>query len=163
MGEEEKASESGGEKDKVKQMYVDDECRRMEEMNDERVLLKQKAWFDEEVRYLEMRRKFSENENKEENKRKRQISVGKKKKSKSKKKDNLKEKERCDKNEVNNPFRGELPEKLDPLFAEVGLQRNDHKIYKVKEDGACAGNCVAAHCYGDSMLGKYVNRNMKFI
>ena len=62
----------------------------METKNDEKVLEKQKTWFEEEVRYQEMKRKLSEDRMKEENKRKRQLSIVKKKKSKSKKGKKLK-------------------------------------------------------------------------
>ena len=49
---------------------------------------------------------------------------------------------------------------LDPLFAEVGLKREEHKIYKVKGDGACGCNCVGVHCHGEGKLGPYVRMNI---
>ena len=52
----------------------------------------------------------------------------------------------------------DIPEKLEPLFNEVDLNRKDYKIYKVKADGA--SNCVAVHVHGEGKLGPYVRRNM---
>ena len=57
----------------------------IETKNDEKVLEKQKSWFEAEVKYQEMKRKFSEEKIRDENKRKRQLSIAKKKKSKSRK------------------------------------------------------------------------------
>ena len=127
-------------------------------LKDEKVLLKQKAWFEEEVKFQEMKRKVCEEKTEEEKKRKRQLSLGnKKKKAKSKKEKQKVEKSISDDslNHINN-----INEKLDPLFEEVGLKRNEHRVYKVKADGACASNCVAAHCHGDSKLGTYVRQNL---
>ena len=118
------------------------------------------AWFEEEVKYQEMRKKYLEDENKEENKRKRQASTGKKtgkKKSKSKKKEL--QNEIPGQKKTASPLRKEICEKLDHLFVEVGLERKNHRIYEVEGDGACACNCVGVHCHGDQKLGKYVRRN----
>ena len=41
----------------------------------------------------------------------------------------------------------DIPDKFETLFKEVGLNRKDHKIYKVNSDGACASNCVAVHIH----------------
>ena len=57
----------------------------VEAKNDEKVLEKQRSWFDEEVKYQEMKNKLTEDRLKEEKKRKRQLSIAKKKKSKSRK------------------------------------------------------------------------------
>ena len=47
----------------------------------------------------------------------------------------------------------DIPDKFDYLFKEVGINRNDYRIYKVKANGACASNCVALHVHGESDLG----------
>ena len=51
----------------------------LEKQNDEKVLIKQEAWFEKEVRFQEMKRKMSEEQRKLENKRKRQNSIKKRK------------------------------------------------------------------------------------
>ena len=130
--------------------------RTMEEMNDEKVLLKQKAWFDEEVRYQEMKRHYSEKLDKEEHTKKRQRSNVNKKKSKSKKTVNA---EKIDLKKKS-PFIEDIPKEYEKVFKDVGLDVNNYKIYKVKGDGACASNCVAVHCHGQESLGPYVRRNM---
>ena len=65
--------------------------RKMEEENDKKVLNKQVAWFEEEVRFQEMKRKMLEDRIEGENKRKRQLSMEKKKKMKAKKEKIVKE------------------------------------------------------------------------
>ena len=65
--------------------------RDMEKKKDEKVLKKQISWFEEEVKFQEMKRKMLEDRLKEEKKRKRQMSIEKKTKSKSKKDKQLKE------------------------------------------------------------------------
>ena len=141
-------------KGKVEERLEREENRKIQELNDRKVLNKQKEWFDEEVRYQEMKKKYSEEKEKNENNRKRQMSCGKKKKSRSKKKNKIMQEE------VINEVVKDIPDKFDSLFQEVGLNRKDYKIYKVKADGACASNCVAVHCHGEGKLGTYVRRNM---
>ena len=140
--------------EKIEERLEREENRRIEELNDRKVLKKQKEWFEEEVRYQEMKKKYSVENEKVENKRKRQMSCGKKKKSRSKKKNKSMQEE------VKNEMVKDIPDKFDSLFKEVGLNRKDYKIYKVKADGACASNCVAVHCHGEEKLGPYVRRNI---
>ena len=71
----------------VDKMEVDNTGEKtLEEQEDEKVLMKQEKWFENEVKYQEMRRKISEDIRDEENKRKRQVSIKKKKTSGEKKK-----------------------------------------------------------------------------
>ena len=86
------------------------------------------------------------------------MSLGKKKKKAKSKKEKLKVDKNISDDSLNHIKN--INEELDPLFEEVGLKRNDHRIYKVKADGACASNCVAAHCHGDCKLGTYVRQNL---
>ena len=58
------------------------------------------------------------------------------------------------------PNTREIDENLENLFTEVGLKREDYKLYAVEGDGACACNCVGLHCHGDCKLGPYVRRNV---
>ena len=67
------------------------ENKQMEVQNDEKVLKKQVSWFEEEVRFQEMKRKMSEDRIREEKKRKRQLSIEKKKKIKEKKEKTFKD------------------------------------------------------------------------
>ena len=135
---------------KIKVNEID---KTVEELNDEKVILKQQAWFEEEVRYQEMKKQYSEKKEKEVISRKRQRS---KKKSKSKKREKVEETV-DDKNSTNV---NEIPKDLEKAFKEVGLNLNEYRIYKVKGDGACASNCVAVHIHGEEKLGQYVKRNM---
>ena len=68
------------------------ENKQMEVQNDEKVLKKQVSWFEEEVRFQEMKRKMSEDRIREEKKRKRQLSIEKKKKIKEKKENTFNDK-----------------------------------------------------------------------
>ena len=68
------------------------ENKQMEVQNDDKVLKKQVSWFEEEVRFQEMKRKMSEDRIREEKKRKRQLSIEKKKKIKEKKEKTFKDK-----------------------------------------------------------------------
>ena len=108
-----------------------------------------------------MKRKLEVEKNEEEKKRKRQMSLGKKKVKSNSKKENPKrsEKEREEKVDEFKINLKEINAKFDPLFADVGLDRNDLVVYKVKADGACASNCTALHCHQDERLGPYVRRN----
>ena len=116
--------------------------------------MKQKAWFVEEVKFQEMKRKMSVELINEERKMKNQTSQGKKNKKSKSKKGKVKETDDVE----NSESIKDIDEALDPLFVEVGLQRSDHKIYKVKGDGACGGNCVAVHCHGECKLGPDTRR-----
>ena len=80
--------------DKKRKLEINEKLkggRNMEEENDEKVLKKQMSWFEEEVKFQEMKRKMTEERLNEEKKRKRQLSIDKKKKNKSKKGKVLKE------------------------------------------------------------------------
>ena len=72
----------------VVEMDIDNKDPEMtlEEQNDQKVLLKQKGWFEEEVKFQKMKRKLLEERLKGENKRKRQFSLKKRKNSENKKK-----------------------------------------------------------------------------
>ena len=120
--------------------------------------MKQRAWFEEEVKFQEMKRKMSVDLIKEERKMKHQTSQGKKKKKSKSKNGTVEETEK--KEGENLESIKDVDEALDPLFVEVGLLRSDHKIYKVKGDGACGCNCVAVHCHGECKLGPDVRRNV---
>ena len=76
---------------KTSEINVKLKIRKMEEENDKKVLNKQVAWFEEEVRFQEMKRKMLEDRIEGENKRKRQLSMEKKKKMKAKKEKIVKE------------------------------------------------------------------------
>ena len=135
---------------------IEEDFKEREALNDLKVLKKQTAWFEAEVKFQELKKKALEDQMKEEKKRKRQASVGKKKKkSKEKKEKSL------ETGVENVPENVKVIDKsLDDRFVEAGLKRDDHRIFKVKADGACASNSVAAHCHGDSNLGPYVRRNV---
>ena len=64
-----------------------------EAQNDEKVLLKQLGWFEEEMKFQEIKRMTSEDKSKNEKKRKSQVSKGKKKKKSKLKKETFKEKD----------------------------------------------------------------------
>ena len=112
-------------KNKVEEELENKKHDEMEKLNDEKVIRKQRDWFEEEVRYQEMKKKYSEEKEKEDLKRKRQLSHGKKKKSKPKRKD--KENEDIKKqNDISSVK--DIPDKLEPLFEEAGLKKKDFKI-----------------------------------
>ena len=89
---EEKSSEIVvlDENEDVLEMEVDnkdaDVRKTLEEKRDEKVLFKQKTWFEEEIKFQEMKKKQLEERMKQENKRKREISLRKRKNSEAKKK-----------------------------------------------------------------------------
>ena len=113
---------------KVEEKLKEDENKKFSELKDEKVLKKQTEWFEQEVRYQEMKKKYSEEKEKEDLKRKRQMSCGKKKKSKSKKKEKSFENEENKKKSSDLSNVKDIPEKLEPLFNEVDLNRKDYKI-----------------------------------
>ena len=67
------------------------ENKKLEKEHDEKVLEKQISWFEEEVKFQEMKRQITEDRMKEDKKRKRQISTEKKKKSKVKREKSVKD------------------------------------------------------------------------
>ena len=71
---------------KVKEKLNEGGSENIEKLKDEKVLKKQIDWFEEKVRYGEMKKKYSEEKEKTDMKRKRQLSSGKKKNQKLRKK-----------------------------------------------------------------------------
>ena len=124
-------------------MEVDEDIKNRIKFNDEKVLIKQKNFDEQEEIYNEVKRKLGTKEKDEEKKRKRQMSMEKKKNRKKSKKETVKN---C---EEKKEKLKDINMKYKDLFLAVGLEIEQHCSYSENGDGACGGNCTALHFHLD--------------
>ena len=120
-------------------------------MNDEKVILMQTKFEEEEKCIKELKRKNDTAQEQEMFKTKNSLQLKKKNIKKS-------NQNRANFAETDKVVTKEIPVQYDSVLKEDGIDRNKYCIYGVEPDGACRSTCTGLHCHRDKRLGKYVRR-----
>jgi hypothetical protein len=134
-------------------MEVDEELMVRSNMNEEKVILMQKRFEEEDKSIKELKKKNDAGQEEEMLKTKNSLRLKKKNKKKS-------NQNKANFAETDKVATKEIPVKYDSVLKEEGIDRSDYCIYGVKPDGACGSTCTGLHCHKDKKLGKYVRRNI---
>merc|ERR1712240_895451 len=138
-----------------KEQIIEDqkEAKRLSNLRDENILKKHKMLEIQDNQREQSKTTLQEETERQIKKEKNKKKLAKKAKAKEKQgKERLQAK--------SNTKIKRLDDNLESLFSEVGLDIQDHVIYKAKPDGACGSNCVAIALHHDEGQGQYVRRNI---
>ena len=143
-------------------MDVDDDLVSLSNKKDEKVLLMQKR-FDEEEEKIKENKIKTDMRIKEEDKKTKNRSNSEKKKNKKKEDKTRLEEQGEVRDHSKRPLISntkDIPTKYAKLMKEAGLDITEYEIFSVEGDGACGSTCTAVHCHRDKKLSKYVRRNV---